>query len=385
MNKFPSAMLAAALLSSAACSKPTSTSGGSGGPRPPGMGDAKAFVQSFLTPEMGLSVGDFKADAPVRQSGTAPDGNAWTVSVKVTLTPTEDLLESATVEQDHAFYAPVADLETLQAWRNVYVRSIYARTYGAFDLPALAAPARLLVIGQPKGKSLPAAYGKLAAQWQVDHWRWSNVDLQLPAVDRPRATFTDRPSLVLGTPEAEAVAAAQRKGMDEFRRRQADVQGRYAKDLAADTKPGTTYTGQIRHPNGVMPCEVRFVEPAAGKADAQIVWFEVRVPQDPTYLYVFKAKLSPEIPLNIPSGAAFHPTTPATNDADTDPPVGNLTATYVRGTGKIATYKNWPGVLLNGAINLSYGGTPLVLLGGHLRGRLGEFNGDYLLDAEQTH
>ena len=379
MNRFLLAVLVATLLSGAGCSKPSSPTSSSG-PRPPSADEAKAFVQSLLPSSLRLS--DFKADAPMRQPNTAPDGNAWTISVKVTLTPAEDLLTTASLEQDRAFYAPIRDLDDLKAWRNTYVRSIYARTYGAFDLPALKPPVPLLVVQQAKGKALSPLYGKLAAEWQVDHWKWSEADLEPPSVGRPRAMFGSDPTLILGSPEAEAVAAAQRKGVDEFRQKQADVEARYAKDLAAATKPGTTYKGQIKHPNGTMPCEVRFVE-TAGAADPQTVSFEVRVPQDPAYLYVFKAKFSPTIPLNIASDAAYQPTSPATSDADAAPPVGDLTATYVRGTGKLATYGNWPGVLVNGAIRLSYGGTPLVLLGGHIRGVVGDFNGDYTLDAEQ--
>lgn len=374
-------VLIVALFSGAGCSKPSSPAS-SGGSRPPGAEDAKAFVQSLLPSAIRLS--DFKADAPVRQSNSAPDGNVWTVSVKVTLTPAEDLLAAASLEQTKAFYASASDLDALKAWRNIYVRSIYSLAYGAFDTPAVASPARLLIVQQAKSKPLPPIYGKLAAEWQVDHWKWSDVDLELPVVGQPRALFTDGPTLVLGSPEADAVTTAQRKGMDEFRQKQADVESHYAKDLAAATKPGTTYQGEIKHPNGTIPCEVRFVE-VPGVADPQTVAFEVRLPQAPAYLFSYTAKLSPKVPLDIPAYfAAERTTVPATSEADAARPVGNLTVHYVRGTGKLATFGNWPGMLASGASRLSSSDRPFVLLGGHFRGLVGDFNGDYTLDSTVT-
>ena len=366
-----------ALLFAAGGCKPTLP--GSTASRQPSADDAKVYVQTLLPSALRLS--NFQADAPMRQPNTSPDGNTWTVSVKATLTPAEDLLAAASLEQDHAFYAATDDLDDLKAWRNTYVRSRYARTYGAFDLPTLPPPAHLLVVQQPKGKPLAPIYGKVAAEWQVDHWRWSNVDLEPPSsLGQPRALFTDDPTLVLGSPEADAVRVAQ-QGLDEFRHKQATTEDRFAKDLAAATKPGTVYRGQVKHPNGVLPCEVRFVE-AKGAGDPQTVTFEVRLPQDPAYLYVYRAKLGSKIPLNIALGAAYQPVSSTTSDADTDVPVGDLSVRYVRGTGKLAAFGNLPGMMLNAAMGGSYSDVPFVLLGGHLKGVVGDFNGEFALSAD---
>lgn len=355
-----------------------STDGGSS--HQPNAGDIKIFFQTLL-PAV-VKVADLKADPPVRMPNTSPDSNTWLFSVKLTLTPTEDLLALPSSEDVRATNDLASELNTLVSWHNAYVRSPYARIYGAFDVQTPKAPApQLLVILQAKDKPLPPLYGKIAAEWQVDHWQFSNVDLELPPMGQLRASFTG-PTMVKGSHEADVYVAAQQKAIADGKQKQAAIESRYANDLLAATKPGTVYRGQISHARGVVPCEVHFLDTPG--ADPQMTIFEIKVPQEPTYQYIYTAKLAPKVPLNVATDAVASPSIHLTaGSTGLDVPVGNLTVNYVRGTGKKTLFGSLPSVMLNGAGGM---GTdqPFLLLDGHLKGVVSSFNGDFSLAVEQA-
>ena len=308
----------------------------------------------------------------------SPDSNAWIISVKITLTPVEDLLALPSSEDANVIDSLTGELNLLFAWRNAYVRSPYTHTCGPFDVqvPTASAP-QLLVLKQAKDKPLAPFYGKVAAEWQVDHWQFTNMDLELPQTGQPRSSF-NRPTMVKGSPEAEAFLAAERKAVTEGKERQTAIESKYGKDVSAATKPGTIYRGQISHPRGVLPCEIRFLETPG--ADPQVATFEVRVPQEPSYQYVYSAALAPKVPLKIASDGVASQPNPIPS-GDTDVPVGNLIVNFVRGTGKTSTGGNLAGVMLSGAHGLG-NDKPLLLLGGRLKGVVASFNGDFSVDAE---
>ncbi len=345
----------------------------------PNAGDFNAFFQSLL-PSV-VKVSDLKTDPPVRMPDTPPDSRIWLISVKITLTPVEDLLALPAPEDALVIDGLVNELNVLIAWRNAYARSPYTRVYGAFDVQAPAAPVpQLLVVQQAKNKPLIPLYGKIAAEWQVDHWQFTNVDLELPRMGQLRSSFAGGSTMINGSPEAEAFLAAERKSIADAKQRQVVIESNYTKDLLAVTKPGTIYRGQVSHPRGVLPCEVRFLETPG--ADPKMATFEIRVPQEPSYQYVYSAALAPKVPLKIASdGVASQSNRVPSGDANTDVPVGNLTVNFVRGVGKTSTGGNLAGMMLSGAHGLG-NDKPLLLLGGRLKGVIASFNGDFSVDAE---
>ena len=361
---------------------------GSGQATPPVNGDASAqpnasdfnaFFQNLL-PSV-VKVSDLKTDPPVRMPDTPPDSRIWLINVKITLTPVEDLLALPAPEDTQVIDGLVSELNVLIAWRNAYARSPYARVYGAFDVQTSAAPVpQLLVVQQAKNKPLVPLYGKIAAEWQVDHWQFTNVDLELPRMGQLRSSFAGGPTMINGSPEVEAFLEAERKSIADAKQRQVVIESNYTKDLLAITKPGTIYRGQVSHLRGVLPCEVRFLETPG--ADPNMATFEVRVPQEPSYQYVYSAALVPKVPLKIDSdGVASQFNRVPSGDANTDVPVGNLIVNFVRGTGKTSTGGNLAGMMLSGAHGLG-SDKPLLLLGGRLKGVIASFNGDFSVDAE---
>ena len=131
-----------------------------------------------------------------------------------------------------------------------------------------------------------------------------------------------------------------------------------------------------------MPCEVHFLDTPG--AEPQTVMFEIRVPQEPTYQYVYTAKLAAKVPLNIATDAAPSQSIRLTSGSvEPDVPVGNMIVNYVRGTGKKSLFGSLPSVMLNGAGGM---GTdkPFLLLDGHFKGVVSSFNGDFSLASELT-
>ena len=358
-------------------SSPVDSGGEKSVQRQPSAGDLRAYCQTLLPPVMRLA--DLKTDVPVRAPNISPADNVWLINVKLTLTPAEDLLALASPEDTHAIDSLVGELNGLIAWRNAYVRSPYVRTCGGIDVAAPSGPVpQLLVVAQAKDKPLPPVYGQLAAQWQVDHWRYDTADLTLPTPGRPRSAFTGGSTMVMGSPEAEAFLAAERKAIARAKDQQTSIEEHFTRDLRAATTPGTTYKGQISHPRGILPCEVRFL-PTPG-AEPLVTSFEVRVPQAPAFQYVYTAKLAPKVPLNLPAGdtGSFGF---AAGAQDPSLPVDDLMVSYARGAGKAQMFdRNLAGVILNNAPLIN--NKPFLLLDGHLKGVVASFNGDFSLAAD---
>ncbi len=369
---------AATPMPSAAQPTPVASAAGGTAVRQPTAADFQAFFQGLFP--AGLRVAEVKSDPPVPMPDTAPADNAWLLRVKLTLVPTEDLLALPSQADADAINALVSSLNEQVTWRNAYVRSAYAHTYGSYDVQVPAGPVpQLLVVTQPKDQPLPALYGKVAAEWQVDHWQFTNIDLALPPLGERRAKFIHNgPTMVKGSPEAEAFLAAERKAIADARQQQASVEDRFAKDLAAATRLGMVYKGRITHPDGgSLACEVRFTDgPGAG---GQVATFEVHLPQQPAYLFTYSARLASKLPLNLADApAAFA----AAGNADQDVPLGNLTVSCTHSAGKASISGNPAGVMVSGSWTLA--NKPFLLFGGHLQGVVASFNGDFTLAAEQT-
>lgn len=328
-----------------------------------------------------VKLAELKTDAPVPMPNTPPGSNTWLINAKIVLAPMEDLLDLPPKEDTTPIKNMVDELNGLIHWRNAYAHSIYARTYGEFDIqvPVDSVP-QLLVVQQAKGKSLAPLYGKVAAEWQVDHWQFSNVDIGLPAVGRLRSSFAGA-TMVKGSPEAESILAVEHKVIDAAKQRQAEIESRYSKDLLAATKPGTIYRGQISHTRGVLPCEVRFMDTPG--ADPQVAMFEVTIPKEPTYQLIYTAKLALKVPLNVSdSDAASETIRIPSASTETELPVANLTVSIAHGTGKKSNVGSLPTVLHYGTEYMR--NKPFLLLDNHLKGVVAQFNGDFSLSVERA-
>ena len=356
---------------------------GAHGSRQPSAGDFNEFFQTLLPSVVKFS--DLKTDPPLRMPNTPPDSNTWLINVKITLTPVEDLLALPTPEDAHTIDNLANELNALIAWRNVYARSPYAAAYGAFDVQAPSAPVpQLLVVQQAKAKPLPPLYGKIAAEWQVDHWQFTNVDLELPQMGQPRSAFAGGPTMVKGSPEAEAFLTAQRKAINAAKQKQAAVEESYLNDLRAAVQPGSVYAGKISHRLGALPCELRFLDQPAG--DTQTTLFEVRLTNEPSYQFIYSAKLVTPLPIGTsassPNGESFR-----VPDESNSAPVGDLTVNFSRGSGggKDEDGKTLPGMVLRGQKGHYTGhDQPFLLLGGHIQGVVSNYaNDQFTLTAQK--
>ena len=376
------AATAAVLLVQSGCkpaAAPSSSDNKVSGPtsRQPTADEFRAFFQSLLPAAVKLS--DLKTDPPTHMPNTAPADNTWLINAKIVLTPTEDLYSLPPAADTESIKDLVEELNTLIHWRNAYARSLYSRIYGAFDIQAPADLPQLLIVRQIKNKPLPAIYGKVAAEWQVDHWQFTNVDIELPVTGRLRSSFTAGPTMVKGSPEAETILATERKIIAAAKQRQAEIESSYSKDLFAATKPGTIYRGQISQTRGVLPCEVRFLDTPG--ADPKMATFEIALPKEPTYQLTYTARLAPKLPLDIPDGTlVYEAAHPASRSGEAEPPVANVTVSFTRGTGKKSLFGTLPSVLRNGTDYI--GDKPFLLLDGHLKGVVASFNGDFSMSAE---
>ena len=111
------------------------------------------------------------------------------------------------------------ELNGLAAWSQAYAKSPYASLYPGFtvDPPTPAAP-QLLTILRHKDQPVAPIYGKLAAEWQVDHWLYSVVNMALPNEDNGqfRSSFTG-PILIQGEPATERFMAAAKAAIAQAR------------------------------------------------------------------------------------------------------------------------------------------------------------------------
>ena len=338
-----------------------------------------AFMRSALGPAIRL--GSLKTDPPVRMPNTSPASNVWLVNVKLTIVPVEDLLSLPPTEDAQAIDALVNELNGLINWRNAYARSTYAHAYGSFEIKAPVSPMpQLLVVKQAKDKPMAPIYGKVAAEWQVDHWQFTNVDLPMPPFGQPRAAFPG-PTMVKGSSEAEAFLKAQRAAIASAKGRQAAIEASYQQDLLAATKPGTLYRGNVTHNGKVLLAELRFIDPPPG-GGAQAASFALSVPNDPGYRVEYTAKLAPPLPLNLPAAPVNDNVIRFGNNSE--PPVGNLTVNWSRCETKEPVPKTAPGFLVYWLKNTMRTDLPLVLLNHRIEGTVSQtINGDYVLSAEQ--
>ena len=147
-----------------------STSPGIAGPRAqPSTSDLANFLRGVL-PSGAVRVVEVKNDPPVPLPNVVPGTNAWLFTVRLTLAPAEDLFLPAPAQDTQALQTMLDELKTLADWSQAYADSPYTDFGAPFTIkvPASIAP-QLLTIAHPREQPLAPIYGKMAAEWQVDH------------------------------------------------------------------------------------------------------------------------------------------------------------------------------------------------------------------------
>ena len=199
----------------------------------------------------------------------------------------------------HGFIARVLHLLPLDRARELGVDvDLYVSLYPGFTVNAAPLPAaQLLVVALPKDRPLAPIYGKMTAEWQVDHWQFSILELQLPQLPagegNPRASFR-RPILIQGDLVTERILAAAKAAISEAKPKKVAIEGSYQADLIRATRPGTIYKGQISRGGSTMAAEVQFTEPTGN--DPSLARCELRLPSS-GYIYTCSAKLAKRIPI----------------------------------------------------------------------------------------
>ena len=383
-------LVAAFVLAGAGCkpSPPPSTgqatpSADSSTARQPTADDFRAFFQSLLPAT--IKVSEIKADAPVRMPNTAPANNAWLLTVKLTLTPAEDLLSLPSTQDTQPIDNLVSELNALTGWRNTYVNTPYAKACGGLEIKVPASPMpQLLIVTQAMGRPLAPIYGKVSAEWQVDHWQFVNVNMTLPKCGEPRASFTDGPTMVKGSPEAEQAVGAVRDAVAQARKNIEAIRSRYAEQVAKGTKPGTVYQGRISFRQDALPCELHFVDPPTG-GDTHFASIEVRLPSvTPPCLFSYNAKVTTDLPIPVPGPQPTPTNINPTFDFDDSHrvPNYNVSPKLVRSSGKLDA-RTLPATIRD-AGRFDLGGGSLLLLDGHLEGKLSEYFEGILLSVQET-
>ena len=135
------------------------------------MAELSNFVRSTLPPVIKLV--EMKNDPPMPMPNTSPGSNVWLVNVRLTFALAEDELGTASPQDAQALQSAVDELSALAAWGRAYAESPYSSLYPGFAVtpPASASP-KLLKVIHPKDRPLAPIYGKMAAEWQVDHWQF---------------------------------------------------------------------------------------------------------------------------------------------------------------------------------------------------------------------
>lgn len=317
-----------------------------------------------------MKVSDVKIDPPVRMPNTSPASNVWLVSVKMTLLPLEDLFSLPTTEDTQAIDNAVGELNRLVEWRNTYVNSVFAKACGGLEIKGPASPVpQLLIITQPKNQPLAPLYGKVSAEWQVDHWQFVNVSLTLPKLGEPRASYQGA-VMVKGTPEAQKVEGGLRDAIAQARKEIEAIRGRYTEQVVKGVKPGTTYTGTVSYRQYVAPCELRFLDPPPG-GDARFAVFEIKLPREnPPCSYTYKARVTTELPIPVPGTQPAQANQNPTFDFDTSnrTPSRNIFQNIVRSSVK-APRESLPSYLASN----DHGGQALLLIDGRIEGTISDF------------
>ncbi len=351
----------------------------SGVSRQPTADDLAGFVRSFLPPVTHLV--DVKMDPPVRMPNTSPASNAWVLNVKMTIASIEDLLGSPSEQDIKAFKAVEEELDSIIRWRNAFVQSPYARFYPNFEVKAPVSPTpQLLVLTHRANQPLPPIYGRMYAEWQVDHWAFSKDEFNMPDPGQPRSSFTGS-YVIKDSHEAEAFLAAEREAIAQVKPKQAAIDSSYAADLVKATRQGTIYRGQVSSGNTAVPAEVRFVEPPT--SDEQFAQFEVRLPSAPGNLYVYTAKLAKRMPIHpAPAPGDNDPTTP---DDLASTPKADLTVGLLHVSGKEIVASTVPNQLLIALTHYDPPHTLLItVLNRRMDGKLANPLGPFMLSAQQT-
>ena len=157
------------------------------------------------------------------------------------------------------------------------------------------------------------------------------------------------------------------------------IERRYEEDLAQATKPGTVYRGQLLlRSNGFhkdpVPAEVHFL--ALPGAEPQQLQFAIKLPKAPDYQFVYKAKLSAELPLQLP----LQP-----SDYGEPQLLGDLAVNPAHVSGKDDIGASMAGLLLIGARSgMTSHNLPLSVLNHRLEGIVGStLVGNLVLDVQQ--
>lgn len=266
---------------------------------PPTTDDLARFVRGKFPPSF-VKLTELKHDPPVPLPGAAPGSNAWAYNVRLTFAPPEDVLGPAAPAAAEAFRADLNALRSLAEWSEAYARSPSAARYPGFPVePPPSHPPQLLVLVHAKDQPYPPLYGKLSAEWQVDHWDYAVIDLQAPPPDEPgdlRSQYRG-PILIQGTQEADRYQALIRDGLTAARAKKAALDAAYQADLRTATQPGTTYQGTLTHAKNVIHTEARFLAAAAGD-EPNAVRMEFRLPEAGyTYLCAVRLATSPPVEL----------------------------------------------------------------------------------------
>ena len=328
---------------------------------------------------------EVKNDPPVPLPNTSPGSNAWLLTVRLTFAPAED--QFVPVAQDaQALQALLDELRSLADWSQAYASSPYTDLGPGFtvNVPAVTAP-QLLVLTHPKDRPLAPVYGKVAAEWQVDHWQFSVLDLQIPAdVSKPRRAFT-APTLVQGSGDARQFWGAAQAALKAAKESRAAIEHRYQEALARATRPGTVYRGELwlrfngsrKNP---VAAELRFVDVTLGGADVHQAQFTLKLPQVPGYDFSFRVKLAAQLPLELPAQAGQF-TGPAVASR------GDATIDATQATGKDDRGTSTAGTLLYELHDsTARSDLPLLMHNGRLEGTLARalLKGDLLIAAAQA-
>ena len=389
-----SILVVAALFTSVGCkpSAPPSDVGASSSPadrtaspgigvsRQPNSDDLANFLRSLIPPIARLV--NAKMDPPVRMPGLSPDSNAWMLNVKMTIAPTEDLLALPSEQDAKAFKAVAEELDGFIRWHDAFARSPYARFYPGFEVKAPASPTpQLLVLTHRANQPLPPIYGRMYAEWQVDHWNFAKDVFNMPDPGQPRSSFTGN-YVIKGSHEAEAFLSAEREAIDQAKPKQVAIDSSYAADLVKATRPGVIYRGQVSSGSTAVPAEVRFVEPPT--SDEQFAQFEVQLPSAPGNLYVYTAKLAKRMPIHPAPAPGDNDVTPTPDDIASTPKA-DLTVGLLRASGKEIVASTIPNQLLMALTHYDPPRTLLVnVLNRRMDGKLANPLGPFMLSAQQT-
>ncbi len=280
------------------------------------------------------------------------------------------------------------ELTALARWAEAYRRSPYAQVYPAFGAevsPPGSPP--LLCVAQPRDRPLAPVSGKMAADWQADHWNFGALDLSLPETGQPRAQF-DSSALVLGSPEAEALLAEVKAAFAQAQPQRAAIEAAYQADLLKATQPGALYRGQLVHRARTVAAEVRFAAPPAGVDPQREVSLEVRLPATPDKAFFYLARRAGRLPLPPAAPADPEAGTPA-SEAGEPPPRGDLTLSLARASGKEGAFDGSIPVEMLSIIHSGQQPSAVVLniRDGLLEGRINGYSHDtagFVLSARQS-